>query len=250
MTMNVKNIWTITPVLTGRFGMVRDDIKFEGGNPEIQDYVPSVLFLLESEDAQVIVDTGFGDPQKCAESMSLLVEREEDYEEILHRHGICAEKVRHVILTHLHWDHAANAHCFPNAFFYCQRAEWERAMNHPEEYPWEWLAFLRNHPEKVRLTEKESMCEIVPGIEVQYTGGHTYGSQMVWVHTANGKSVVTGDAVMTMRNVEEEIPVGLCVNAMECRNVLEIIKQAGASKIYPSHDFSVFVECDKQQEEE
>ena len=60
MEENIR-FWKITPVLTGSFGMVRDDIKYEGGDPEISGYVPSVLFLLESGGEQVIVDTGFGD---------------------------------------------------------------------------------------------------------------------------------------------------------------------------------------------
>ena len=58
--MKKKCFWTVTPVMTGRFGMVRDDIKYQGGDPYICGYVPSVLFLLESGEQQVIVDTGFG----------------------------------------------------------------------------------------------------------------------------------------------------------------------------------------------
>ena len=43
--MNREDIWTVTPVLTGKFGMVRDDIKYRNGDSEIEEYVPSVLFL-------------------------------------------------------------------------------------------------------------------------------------------------------------------------------------------------------------
>ncbi len=42
----------------------------------------------------------------------------------LGRLGIEAADVEHVVLTHLHWDHAGGVHLFPRATFYLQAAEY------------------------------------------------------------------------------------------------------------------------------
>ena len=45
--------------------------------------------------------------------------------EILAKIGFAPEDVEIVILTHLHFDHAGNLDCFPNAAFHVQRREYE-----------------------------------------------------------------------------------------------------------------------------
>lgn len=240
-----QKIWKVKPVLTGKFGMVRDDIKYRGGNPGISEFVPSVLFLLDSGGEQVIVDTGFGDADECSRLLSLKVERNAPYEEILGEAGICPMKVSAVVFTHLHWDHAGMAQVFSNADFYCHELEWNRAVSHPEEYPAEWMEYLRQNKNKVRIYPEKSEKEIMPGISVRYTGGHTYGSQMVLVQTKKGRCLITGDVVMTNRNYDENIPVGLCVDERECDAALELVRQYKPIKVYPSHDFSIFKGVDE-----
>lgn len=233
-------IWTVTPVMTGRFGMVRDDIKYQGGDPCICSYVPSVMFLLECGKRQVIVDTGFGNAGECARSLNLAVEREKSYESILEQAGVVSERVEAVIFTHLHWDHAGNAASFCSGDFYCHKKEWDRAQEHPEEYPPRWLEFLREGPARVKLVESEELMEVQPGISVRYIGGHTYGSMMVLADTCSGLVIITGDVVMTERNLREDIPVGLYVNGLQCEKALEIIKGYRPVRVYPSHDFGIF----------
>ena len=235
-----KQIWKITPVLTGSFGMVRDDIKYRNGKPENQGYVPSVMFLLETCGHLVVVDTGFGDPSVCAEKLQLSVKRSQSLEDIFNEESVKPKEVEAVIFTHLHWDHAGNAECFTNAQYYCHEKEWNRAENHPEEYPEEWFSWLKKNRDRVHLIQGESAQEIIPGIYIQYIGGHTYGSQMVIVNMEEGYGVITGDVVMTEKNLQEEIPVGLCVNGKECETVFEKIRAWKPVMIYPSHDFKIF----------
>lgn len=239
MEGNIR-FWKITPVLTGSFGMVRDDIKYEGGDPEISGYVPSVLFLLESGGEQVIVDTGFGDAKKCRDKLGLFIKRKKTLDQILSEAGINKEGIRHVILTHLHWDHIGNASMFPNAKYYCQKKEWIYTKEHPEEETEEWLRYLWQQKERVIFTDDCQKNIILPGIEVQYVGGHTAGSQMAVVQTQQGTAVIPGDIVMTYRNFKERIPVGLCRNKEECSQALKTIANIKPDRIFPSHDFAVF----------
>ena len=238
--MKKKCFWTVTPVMTGRFGMVRDDIKYQGGDPCICGYVPSVLFLLESGEQQVIVDTGFGNAEECAHSLNLVVEREKSYESILEQAGVVPDRVKAVIFTHLHWDHAGNAASFPCGDFYCHKTEWERAQGYPEEYPDVWLKYLRENPARIKLVTSQDVKEILPGIYVRHMGGHTHGSMMVLTDTVSGLEIIAGDVVMTEKNIQEDIPVGLCVNRVQCEKALEIIKGYRPVKVYPSHDFGIF----------
>ena len=159
-----KQIWKVTPVLTGDFGMVRDDIKYRNGNPEIQEFVPSVLFLLESNERQIVVDTGFGDPSLCSDKFQLCVRRNRSFKNILKEASLNPEKIEAVIFMHLHWDHVGNAASFSNAVYYCQKKEWERAQDHPDEYPKEWFSWLSKNRNRVRLIQGDDAEEIFPGI--------------------------------------------------------------------------------------
>ena len=140
--------------LTGSFGMVRDDIKYRNGKPENQGYVPSVMFLLETCGHLVVVDTGFGDPSVCAEKLQLSVKRSQSLEDIFKEASVKPKEVEAVIFTHLHWDHAGNAECFTNAQYYCHEKEWNRAENHPEEYPEEWFSWLKKNRDRVHFNSR------------------------------------------------------------------------------------------------
>lgn len=235
-----ENAWRITPVLTGRFGMVRDDIRYRGGNPKITSYVPSVLFLLTGMNRQIVVDTGFGDRDLCERELSLLVERDEPYESIIERAGVMKEQVDTVILTHLHWDHAGMAEWFNGAVYCCHEAEWNRAASHPDEYPPFWTEVFAENQKRLRLIRGTNRQEVAPGIWVQHVGGHTFGSMIVMVQTLTGLRVIAGDVVMTERNYKEDLPVGLCVDPGECEDALRTIRALEPEKVYPSHDFSLF----------
>ncbi len=45
--------------------------------------------------------------------------------EVLSRINVNAEEVRHVIITHIHWDHMSGVSLFPKATFYVQAAEYD-----------------------------------------------------------------------------------------------------------------------------
>ena len=49
--------------------------------------------------------------------------RFENPAEVIGRLGVDAATVEHVVLTHLHWDHAGGVRLFPRATFYLQESE-------------------------------------------------------------------------------------------------------------------------------
>lgn len=123
--------------------------------------------------------------------------------------GLRPRDITHVILSHLHYDHAAGISwtdgenrtrpTFPNAKCYLQRREWEAAL---EAYGSEReLAGAGYDLDEVfrlmadgRLELLETVeREIVPGVRVLRTGGHTAGHQAVHVKDGNSHFWYLGD---------------------------------------------------------
>lgn len=69
------------------------DLQYHGADLEI------ISFLVESSEGPIVVETG---PHSCLEHL----------EKGLQKHGFQLEDVKHVILTHIHLDHAGGAWCF------------------------------------------------------------------------------------------------------------------------------------------
>jgi len=108
--------------------------------------------------------------------------------EALARLGVAPDQIAFVALTHLHWDHIGGASryvpgggrapAFPNALHFVTRQEWTDATSGDplfyKAYPQALLAPLREHPELLRLVD-DAAPEILPGVQLVRTGGHTRG---------------------------------------------------------------------------
>jgi glyoxylase-like metal-dependent hydrolase (beta-lactamase superfamily II) len=125
----------------------------------------------------------------------------------LGRLGIRPEEVDLVVTTHLHWDHAGGLTrrtaaggyelTFPRATHVVQRDEWEFALA-PD--PRSRAAYFEEDLLPVAdaglLEIVEGDVEVLPGIEVRQTGGHTPGHQIIVVSpSADLSCAVTGDLV-------------------------------------------------------
>jgi glyoxylase-like metal-dependent hydrolase (beta-lactamase superfamily II) len=125
----------------------------------------------------------------------------------LGRLGVRPEEVDLVLTTHLHWDHAGGFTrrtadgglelTFPNARHVVQRAEWDFALD-PD--PRSRAGYVEDDllpvAEAGLLELVDGEAEIVPGLVVRQTGGHTPGHQLVVVRAGDDLScVVTGDLV-------------------------------------------------------
>ena len=131
----------------------------------------------------------------CGASAELFRKRgrpDEDIQSLeqgLNKAGIGFEDIETIILTHLHWDHVANASRFPHATFILQRKELDFAVNpHPAIAPAYDMAPLTNS----KLEVIDGNQEIVEGVRVLLTPGHSPGGQSVTVQTPRGLAVITG----------------------------------------------------------
>ncbi|MGE5253207.1 MAG: MBL fold metallo-hydrolase, partial [Planctomycetaceae bacterium] len=85
------------------------------------------LWCVRGERETVVVDAGV--PPDLARGRNL-----DGYVspvEVLSRIGVKAEEVRHLVLTHIHWDHSSGVFLFPNATVYVQEKEFNFAVKDP-----------------------------------------------------------------------------------------------------------------------
>ena len=174
--------------------------------PMTMDYF---VWALTNGAETVVVDLGFTEAVGTRRGRQFLRDPGKGLAEI----GVEAASVKHVILSHFHYDHVGNYALFPNATFYVQDSEMAfytgrnaalPAFRHSVEVD-DVCALIRLNYDK-RMQFVDGSREIVPGIAVHHVGGHTAGMQIVSVAHARGQAVVASDASHYYRNFEERIP--------------------------------------------
>lgn len=192
--------------------------------------------------AQMRVTSGAGTtmfPEGHAEHIQTL-------EEGLGKLGLKPEDIDIVILTHAHEDHVQLACNYPRAKFIIQKAELDFARN---PHPIQQFTYQPKLLDGLNFEVVEGDTQIVDGVSVMLTPGHSPGGQSVIVDTAKGKAVITGCCCIR-RNFEppedlgmEVIPTGILIDPIQSYNSLVKIKNT-ADIIIPLHD-SEFLEVDR-----
>ena len=108
-----------------------------------------------------------------------------------------------VVMSHLHFDHAGGllradgSKAFPRATIVAQRAEWDIALDDNSR-----IVASYDQPE-LRLVQEwgtegtvEGERELLPGVSVVMTGGHSKGHQAVVVRGSSGTLAFFGDLGM------------------------------------------------------
>jgi glyoxylase-like metal-dependent hydrolase (beta-lactamase superfamily II) len=168
-------------------------------------------------------------------------------EAVLARIGISAATVEHLILTHIHQDHAGGLELFPNATIYVQRREFEFWIADPiaKRNPFAKvsdpvaIAQLENLRGSDRLTLIDGDQQVLPGIEVLLTPGHTPALQSVAVQTAKGLAILTSDCAHVHRSFEIDLPSSIIVDLpgwMHSYSKLREKVGGNLAMLFPGHD--------------
>lgn len=198
------------------------------------------MWLIKGNGNLVLVDTGF--TREAGQSFNPDVKQEKEEEPLkqLSSLGIKPEEISSIILTHGHWDHLSpTVFAFSNARVYLQEREL-LSLTKPS-HPWFTEFVFKDVIRKLtddckrRLRIIAGDKEILPGIRLFWTGGHTPGHQSVAVNTKAGKVILTGDVVFTYRNIEKDIPVGFNCNLEDCFQAMKRIRKE-ADIVIPGHD--------------
>ena len=143
------------------------------------------IWLVEGANKNVLIDTGCS--AEYLNSTGFPSKQVSTQEMELEKVGLTVEDIDLVILTHLHSDHAQDAEKFKNAKFVVQKSELEFAANpHPIQAGW----FAELPRDRLEIVDGDK--EILEGIRVIQTPGHTPGGQSVLIETEKGTVCLSG----------------------------------------------------------
>lgn len=170
--------------------------------------------LVETDDGPILVDTGFGlqDYEKPTLMMDAFMrwmgvprKVEETAVHQVESLGYDPQDVKHIVLTHLHLDHAGGMRDFPHANIHLFKGELDSAT-HPQTLlergcdasHWahgpNWVLYDRENGEWFGLPRIDILEGISPQMHLVPLPGHTRGHCGVAVSTTNGWIFLCGDA--------------------------------------------------------
>ena len=142
-------------------------------------------FVITHPSGAVLVDTGVGGPENVLNDWRVVNVAAAD---ALAKLDMSPADISLVINTHLHFDHCGQNAVFKHAPFYVQRAELDRARRESPDLAG-WFDFMGAQFELL-----DGDTEILPGLKVIATPGHTVGHQSVVVQTSDGENAENGEA--------------------------------------------------------
>jgi glyoxylase-like metal-dependent hydrolase (beta-lactamase superfamily II) len=203
------------------------------------------VWVAISDDAVCCIDTGF------KPETGRLRERQwiASPVETLARLGVDAAEVRHLVISHLHWDHTGNLDAFPKARIVLQDAEmafwtgrWAgrgqfRHLHTPGD-----LGLLLEANAEGRIQWLDGDAEVLPGISVHRVGGHSPGMQVVRVETASGHAVIGSDATHFYENIEQDRPFRILHTLPGMYAAFDRINELASSRelVVAGHDPLIF----------
>jgi glyoxylase-like metal-dependent hydrolase (beta-lactamase superfamily II) len=182
---------------------------------------PVLAFAIRHPDGLVLVDTGVGEGNDWIETNYR--PRGRSVRDALAATELEPDAVVAIVNSHLHFDHCGQNRAFPGVPIYAQQAELDLALREGHTIV-EWVDF----PE-ARYEGVEGDREIVAGISVLATPGHTPGHQSVTVRTGDGLVLIVAQAAQDARSFATG----------EADASVRRLRELNADRIHFSHDRAV-----------
>ncbi len=175
--------------------------------------------LLEHRDGLVLIDTGVGDKETekfhgiyGVENAPVGDVGPTQLESALAEAGFSAADVTLVINSHLHFDHAGGntrrsddagpVPSFPNARYVARRGEWDWAHRANERTSASYFPHNYEPLQSAGLLELvDADVELLPGISLRHTPGHTPHHQGVLIESAGERLFYLADLAPTTAHV-------------------------------------------------
>ena len=197
------------------------DVSYPESHPLAGQDGPVLAFAIRHPDGTVLVDTGIGQGNEWIEANYR--PRSRDVREALVGAKLDPDNVRAIVNSHLHWDHCGQNRAFPGVPTYVQQSELDLALREGHTIV-AWVDF----PE-ARYEAVEGDREIVEGVSVLATPGHTPGHQSVTVRTGDGLVLIVGQAAQDARSFATG----------EADASVRRLRELNADRIHFSHDRAV-----------
>ncbi len=195
------------------FGVVPKPLWSKKHEPDDRNRITLGLncLLVRSENGNILIDTGCGHKYSAKEIDIYGIEHTTTVVGELERLGLMPEDIDFVVNTHLHFDHCGgNTHLigdeaiptFPRATYFIRDREYRDATNPNERtkatyLPWNWEPLEHSG----QLTLVEGDCEILPGVRLVGTPGHTLGHQSVLIRSSGKTFFYVADLCPTTAHI-------------------------------------------------
>ncbi|MTD12359.1 MBL fold metallo-hydrolase [Nakamurella sp. YIM 132087] len=157
--------------------------------------MPVYVHVVEHPHGRILVDTGIKELHPAAA----------DLDPRLHpwAEDVLAAGVDLVVNTHLHFDHCGGNHLFAGTPIHVQRQELDDVRSGAVQTIPEWV-----DPPGVLYVPVDGELELLPGVRLVPAPGHTPGSQIVVIDTADPPVVIAGDTAVWSGELDEPATEG------------------------------------------
>ena len=221
-------------------------IVLAGAPPDAKLDLPFAMCVAKSPKQLLVLDAGFVN-QELGKPFGATGWTE--YAALLAELDLRPDMVDFVTISHMHFDHAGGTSRFPKAKFIVERRELEYAAGELPNNSAAKGAFVAedvlamvqlNWQGRVLLADGD-VEGILPGVDVYLTPGHTAGTMTTCLDTVKGRVCYSSDAVYTYRNLDEDIPLGLALNAGEAVESYKKIRRIlHGGRLIPGHEPRIF----------
>ena len=195
-------------IITLKYGetVLEEGDIFKGGRMDVYLPISFTIYLIQTEDKNILVDAG------CDDGAGFKMSIFKSPVDVLSDYGLAPEDITDVIITHSHYDHTQAIKYYKNATVHIQKDEYEKAKKRiPKDF-------------HVHLINDEFALE--ENIVIKKIGGHSTGSCIVLADNY----VFCGDECYYEKNLTDKISTGISCNEAASE---AFIKEYSESKYTP-----------------
>jgi len=183
------------------FGVVPKALWSRLVEPDAKNRIPEACncVLLEKEGQRILIETGYGDGWNDKET-AMFAMNGGNIVDVLQQNDIDPESISTVILSHLHFDHAAGVTLLPNATVIVQKQEWDDANNNRSTMSKTYLPRVLESI-RGRLELVDGDCSVCGDIQLTQRIGHTWGLQSIEFRDSKGTVCFCSDVMPTTNHV-------------------------------------------------
>jgi glyoxylase-like metal-dependent hydrolase (beta-lactamase superfamily II) len=208
------------------------------------------IFVIRGGGETIVVDCGV-DPQ-LAKQRNL-----DSYvspAEALRRMDIDAASVKHLIVTHVHFDHISGIQLFPKADIYIQEKEFNFWVKNPVAQRAPFLFVTDSVANRYLAGQKgEKRLRLIRGDKYFgiscFSPPHTIGLQAL--NTAQGTAIVGSDLAHTFSSYKTDIPSAIITDLIVWMKSYDKVKAKASSPdlLFPGHDLALMAKYPKVAED-
>ena len=200
--------------------------------------------IVRDGEQTLLIDAGCGDKMDAKSAEIYKLDRTYHLDHSLAEAGLSAADIDIVLASHLHFDHVGGFTAlgkdgtvvprFPNAKYFAHRGEWDDAT-HPHER--NRASYLQENFVPLKdagvLTLVDDGAEIMPGVTLRRSGGHTPNHQVVMIESAGRTAVFAADMYPTSVHLPDPWLMGYDLYPMDTLAFKRAFAQRGGRARIP-----------------